>query len=80
MFTYYFYFPERAAAESAAGELRAFGFNVEVDRGAVDHDWLVRAMPLKLQPHDSDDWESRFEDLANRLGGEYDGYEREVGA
>lgn len=72
---HYFYFPERSVADEAARELQALEFAIEVRRGALGGDWLVRAKSSEAR---AEDFREQFESLAERLGGEYDGWERQV--
>ncbi len=75
---FYLYFPTREAAEAAAEELRAERFTVEVRRSADDVNWLALANKSMTVEEFEDAEESRMPELAEALGGEYDGYERGV--
>lgn len=74
---HYFYFQEQSAADEAASELQVLGCIVEVRRGALGGNWLVRAEFDEM--HDKD-WTEQFEKLAERWGGEYDGWEKKLGS
>lgn len=76
---HYLYFPRKSKAVSAAKELRARGFSVEISRG-VDHEsWL--ALTKGLRPEDGDEMEQLRDDLealAAKFDGDYDGWEMAV--
>ena len=66
------------SADQAAKQLRGEGFAVQVKRSADDVNWLVLAnTSVTVEEFDAAD-ETRMPQLAEALGGEYDGYEREV--
>jgi hypothetical protein len=76
---HYLYFQRKDAAARTAVELRARGFRIEERLGADGVNWLV------LARHDAIPTEKAIasvrktlEQLAERLGGEYDGWEAEV--
>jgi hypothetical protein len=73
---HYLYFPRRADADAAAAELRKGSVEVEQRRGADGTNWLVLARQNALL---SDTLlaaiRDSMEDLAERGGGEYDGWE-----
>jgi hypothetical protein len=73
---FFLYFPTRDAAEQAAQQIRPRGFDVNVEPGSPDSGkWLAFATKSMLP--DLDEMEkirSEFEDLAESLGGEYDGW------
>jgi hypothetical protein len=76
---HYLYFPEESGAEQAAQWFRSQGFVVEVRRGADGISWLA------LVKHDEPEGEEALEKLrhemeaiAERLNGEYDGWETAV--
>jgi hypothetical protein len=72
---FFLYFPTRAIAEQAAGQIREGGFQVHVRPGSTDKDWLCFAtkemLPdlLTLQKT-----RTEFATLSKSLGGEYDGW------
>jgi len=74
-----FYFPSRLSADRVTGTLRADGFQVSVEEVAQGNQYIVRVarsmVPLlsELQSR-----RSKFDELANREGGIYDGWSAEV--
>ena len=79
---FYLYFHSRsnaASAASAASELITAGFSVLVDKSANDRDWLCLASK-KIIPEATELalLRRKFSGLAERLGGEFDGWESEV--
>jgi hypothetical protein len=76
---FYFYFPDPAAAQRVADQLRARDFAVIVDRPALGTDWLVLASKEMLTQSGSiEDLRTEFEAMAGKEGGEYDGWEVEL--
>lgn len=70
---HFLYFDNKKKGNSAAAHLRGMGWVVEVKRSADGQQWLVRG----YQPQPVEHIESvrqELEDLADKLGGEYDGW------
>jgi hypothetical protein len=76
---HYLYFPERSNAEKAAQWFRSQGLTVEVRLGADHENWLalVKHGPLESSK-DLKKLRDEMEALAERLHGEYDGWEGAV--
>jgi len=77
--SHYLYFPKKAKAEEAGRHLRERGFEVEVLRGAGRTSWL--ALAKHKGPESADQMErlrDDLESLAEKLDGEYDGWEAAV--
>ena len=75
----YLYLPDEPKAQQAAAELRAAGYAVEVRPAATGNNWLARANIDMVPSHENIALiRERFEALASRLGGEYDGWEAAV--
>jgi hypothetical protein len=75
----YLYLPAEQPAQAAALELRQAGFTVEVRPAATGSDWLALArMDLVPSPENIELLRERFEGLAAKFGGEYDGWEAAV--
>jgi hypothetical protein len=72
---FFLYFPTQQIAEQASLQLRATGFNVDVQPGATSKDWLCFATK-EMQPDLASLQKIRadFQVLAASLGGEYDGW------
>ncbi|MGD2217857.1 MAG: ribonuclease E inhibitor RraB [Gemmatimonadales bacterium] len=76
---FYLYFPARTDANDVGVRLRQEGFDVAVRVGADDVNWLVLAKTTMVPEHRLLlELRSRFEALADSLGGEYDGWEAMV--
>ncbi|MDQ3777765.1 MAG: ribonuclease E inhibitor RraB [Actinomycetota bacterium] len=78
---FYLYFPSQQRAERAAETLRSEGYAVVTRLGADETNWLALASlesPRRLSPGDLDAIEERLFALAGSLGGDYDGFERDV--
>jgi Regulator of ribonuclease activity B len=75
---FYLYFPAAETAEKAGEKLKAEGYSVEVRLGADDVNWLALAN-RSLTHEEFDAADERMTELAESLGGEYDGYDRGVG-
>jgi hypothetical protein len=75
----YLYLPDEARARQAGAELSQAGYRVQVRPAATGKDWLALAT-IDLVPSDEniEMLRSRFEAIASRLGGEYDGWEAAV--
>jgi len=79
LMSHYLYFAKKAKAEEAGRHLRERGFEVEVRRGADGTSWL--ALAKQKAPESADQMEGlreELESLAEKLGGEYDGWEAAV--
>ncbi len=72
---FFLYFPTSEAAERVGATLRADGFEIVVKPGAKGPDWLVQATRSML-PVEAEliALRQRFEALARREGGVYDGW------
>jgi hypothetical protein len=74
-----FYFPSRELAERVTATLRADGFRVSVEEVAQGNQYIVRAarsmVPLLSELQSL---RSRFDELATREGGIYDGWTAEM--
>jgi hypothetical protein len=85
---HYLYFPSRSAAESAAGDLRAQGYEVQVDRAAAPPFWkrlfsrpkFVCIAENHAVPNESAVFatSNKMSRLAAKFGGEYDGWEASI--
>ncbi len=78
---FFLYFPTAEGAERAAATLRGEGYSVATRLAADDTNWLALATredPGPLSPGDLDAIEERMFALAGVLGGDYDGFERDV--
>ena len=75
----YLYLPDEARARMAAGELEQAGYQVEVRTAAKGPSWLALAK-VDIVPSSENIalLRDRFEALASRLGGDYDGWEAAV--
>ena len=75
----YLYLPDEAKAQEAGVELRAGGFTVQVRPAAKGPTWLARANKDMIPSRENiEKMRLQFEDLASRLGGDYDGWEAAV--
>lgn len=75
----YLYLPDEARALTAAGELEQGGYHVDVRKAAKGPGWLALAK-INMVPSSENIalLRDRFETLASRLGGDYDGWEAAV--
>ncbi len=75
----YLYVPTEPLAQTAGAELRQAGFTVEVRPAATGSNWLALAR-IDMVPSAENIrlLRARFEALASKLGGEYDGWEAAV--
>jgi hypothetical protein len=71
---HYLYFPKRHNAEQAANQLRAQGWIVELRMGADEKNWLVLAKQPAPIDESIGDIRDKLENLAEEMGGEYDGW------
>jgi hypothetical protein len=71
---HYLYFPKKSNAEKAATHLRERGWTVEVKMGADGENWLALAKQPAPIEEDIGGIRDELEELADRLGGEYDGW------
>ena len=76
---HYFYFPNQSLAEDAGHELRSRGWSIEIRPATLGDQWLLRARATDVVG-DTSGCEEEFTELAERLDGEYDGWEGEVNA
>jgi rhodanese-related sulfurtransferase len=75
----YLYLPSEQLAQAAAAELREAGYSVEVRPAATGSNWLALArIDLVPSPENIQLLRDRFEALAAKSGGEYDGWEAAV--
>jgi len=76
---YYLYFPNEQVAKEVAGILYQYGFVVEDRLGADGVNWLLLAKTRAVPTESAIAEMSAFlERIAERNGGEYDGWEAEV--
>jgi regulator of RNase E activity RraB len=76
---FYFYFPTIEIAERAARELQKKSLQTEIQEGADGENWLCLASAMFLPSEiELTQLGSYFGDLADSLGGEFDGWETEV--
>jgi Regulator of ribonuclease activity B len=75
----YLYLPDERRAQEAGAELRLAGYSVEVQPAATGVNWLALAR-IDLVPSVENVrlLRERFERLAAKLGGEFDGWEAAV--
>jgi regulator of RNase E activity RraB len=74
-FEHYLYFPKRVQAKAAASELVQRGFEVSIERGASEDNWLLLAKQTIIPDEDTLDATIEFlEEFAPRYGGNYDGW------
>jgi hypothetical protein len=78
---HYLYLPSEHHASDVAARLRSLGFSTTERRGADGINWLVLAKH-EVVPSEEAIGATRtlIEELARGAGGEYDGWEAEVGA
>lgn len=78
--SFYLYFPAEDDAESAAAELRRSGYEAEVRPPLPNFDeWLCYATREMLpSPEGIDNVRSELESLADKFGGDFDGWEAEI--
>lgn len=78
--SFYLYFPAEDDAENAAAELRRSGYGAEVRPPLPNFDeWLCYASrEMVPTPKGIDDARSELESLADRFGGDFDGWEAAV--
>jgi hypothetical protein len=75
-FEFYFYHNEQLGAQHICAELRDIGFQVIVRAGAIEGEWLCLASLGMVPSIDKlNELNSDFNELINRHGGEYDGWE-----
>lgn len=75
----YLYVPDERLAQEAAVELRQAGYSVEVRPAATGSNWLALArIDLVPSAQNIQMLRERFEALAAKSGGEYDGWEAAV--
>ncbi len=75
----YLYVPTQELAQEAGAELRQAGYSVEVRPAATGSNWLALAkIDLVPSAQNIQLLRDRFEALAARSGGEYDGWEAAV--
>jgi rhodanese-related sulfurtransferase len=75
----YLYVPTEQLAQAAAAKLREAGYSVEVRPAATGSNWLALArIDLVPSPENIQLLRDRFEALAAKSGGEYDGWEAAV--
>ena len=72
---FYLYFASESGAESARSALERRGYAVEVRLGADDQNWLALAS-RPVSDDELDTAEEELIELAESLGGEFDGYDR----
>jgi hypothetical protein len=72
---FYLYIPAETKARDAAQTLEDQGYSVTVKPGADDTNWLALAAKA-VSDDDLDAAEEQLVELAESLGGEFDGYDR----
>ena len=76
---FFLYFPTEAAANSAAEEMKKEVGAVKVDRAAKSAEWLCFATKRMVPAHtELARLRQRFDDIASKLKGKYDGWGTEV--
>jgi regulator of ribonuclease activity B len=76
---FYLYFPTEAAAREAANAVKDEGCEVKVRLGADDKNWLCYATKRMVPNHaELVRQRERFNEIARKGGGEYDGWETAV--
>ena len=75
---HYFIFKSLAKAEAAKSDIEAQGLKVEEPQTADDKAWLIVARQQDV-PDDAASLDSKFEKIAKKFGGIYDGSETYVG-
>jgi hypothetical protein len=76
---FFLYFPSEAAATSAAQEVEKEVGSVEVKHGANSPEWLCFATKRMAPAHgELVRLRTRFDNIASRLDGKYDGWGTEV--
>ena len=69
-------FPSEGQAEAAGEELREAGYDVVAFEAAGEEPWAIRATrELQLDRDNVVGFRRRFDELAERHGGEFDGWE-----
>jgi rhodanese-related sulfurtransferase len=75
----YLYLPTEQQAQQAGAELRQAGYSVEVRPAATGSTWLALArMDLVPNRQNIQMLRSRFDALAAKFGGEFDGWEAAI--
>lgn len=75
----YLYFSTKNKAREAGEQIVAYGFNVKVKLGADGVNWLVLASQQTVPTKEYIKIVHLiFNDIANKLDGEYDGWEIEI--
>jgi regulator of RNase E activity RraB len=72
---FFLYFPTEELANRAASEIKAEGFNVKVELGADKSSWLCLATrQMTPRYEDLTRIRKRFDEIARKFQGEYDGW------
>ena len=74
---FYFYFHDEAAARAAMPRLQDEGLSVDFRLGADGKSWLALGTASLTSEDKLDEYEERFEELADEFNAEYDGYDRD---
>ncbi len=74
---FYLYFASESAARNGADELQRVGYRVEIHPSAAGGEQWLALTHRQVSDAELDDAEKRLSELAARLGGEFDGYERD---
>lgn len=74
---FYFYLRDETAARQAVPRLEREGLDVEVRLGADEASWLALGTVSLDCQDELDEYEERFEELAEELQADYDGYDRD---
>ncbi len=76
---FFLYFPTKAAAQRVAQELKKDKFIVKVERGSQGPDWLCFATRKMVPAHAAlVGLRKRFDAMANKFKGTYDGWGSQV--
>jgi len=80
IFEFHVYLPSRARAKMAADKIRQNGFSeAEVSRAGAGRKWLCAARKRIIpQKADLEEQARFFQQLADALGGQFDGWEAEL--
>jgi hypothetical protein len=72
---FFLYFPTEELADRAAGEIKAEGFDIKVELGADKSSWLCQATKQMIPRYeDLTRIRKRFDEIARKFQGEYDGW------
>ncbi len=81
LFRHFIYVAEQAQGDALATRLKRDGFEVETRMGADGTNWLVLARHKLLPDEEAiDRLREQLTEIADAAGGEYDGWDADVGA